>query len=176
MGTKVAAHAHGAEAIKRAIRAGVASVEHASLIDDEGIRLAKERGTYLVMDIYNDDYILAEYCDSGFPEKIMDEGTRRRPDSAREFPKGGTGGREARVRHRRRRVSARHEREAVRERSRMGLTAMQAIQTATVNAADLLGWCDKVGVVASRCRLRTSSRYRGDPLTGHLASSNASSS
>ena len=58
---RVAAHAHGAEGIKRAIRAGVSSVEHASFIDDEGIRLAKERGTYLVMDIYNDDYILAEY-------------------------------------------------------------------------------------------------------------------
>src|SRR4029077_4487939 len=54
-GRKVAAHAHGAEPIKRAIKAGVASVEHASLIDDEGIRLAKERGTFLVMDVYNDD-------------------------------------------------------------------------------------------------------------------------
>ncbi|HET7187577.1 MAG TPA: amidohydrolase family protein, partial [Gemmatimonadaceae bacterium] len=60
-GKKVAAHAHGAEAIKRALRAGVASVEHASLIDDEGLRLAKEKGAYLVMDIYNDDYIMAEY-------------------------------------------------------------------------------------------------------------------
>src|SRR6266550_2034339 len=56
-GRKVAAHAHGAEAIKRAVRAGVASVEHGSLIDDEGIRLMKEHGTYLVADIYNDDYI-----------------------------------------------------------------------------------------------------------------------
>ena len=48
---KVAAHAHGAEGIKRAIRAGVASIEHGSLVDDEGIRLMKERGTYLVADI-----------------------------------------------------------------------------------------------------------------------------
>jgi imidazolonepropionase-like amidohydrolase len=70
-GRKVAAHAHGAEPIKRAIRAGVASVEHASLIDDEGIRLAKEHGTYLVMDIYNDDYILSEYAKMGYPEKIL---------------------------------------------------------------------------------------------------------
>ena len=65
-GRKVAAHAHGAEAIKRALRAGVASVEHASLIDDEGIRLAKEKGAYLVMDIYNDDYIMAEYKRLGY--------------------------------------------------------------------------------------------------------------
>ena len=57
---RVAAHAHGAEGIKRAIRAGVNSVEHASFIDDEGIRLAKEKGAFLVMDIYNDDYIMTD--------------------------------------------------------------------------------------------------------------------
>src|SRR4029077_19518780 len=68
---KVAAHAHGAEGIKRAVRAGVASIEHGSLIDDEGIRMMKERGTYLVADIYNDDYILAEYARLNFPDKII---------------------------------------------------------------------------------------------------------
>src|SRR5439155_13557757 len=72
-GRKVAAHAHGAEGIKRAVRAGVASIEHGSLIDDEGIRLMKERGTYLVADIYNDDYILAEYTRLGYPQKIIDK-------------------------------------------------------------------------------------------------------
>src|SRR6058998_886900 len=72
-GRKVAANAHGAEAIKRAVRAGVASVEHGSLIDDEGIRLMKEHGTYLVADIYNDDYIIAEYTRLGFPQKIIDK-------------------------------------------------------------------------------------------------------
>src|SRR5205814_2157312 len=65
--------ANGAEAIKRAVRAGVASVEHGSLIDDEGIRLMKEHGTYLVADIYNDDYIIAEYTRLGFPQKIIDK-------------------------------------------------------------------------------------------------------
>src|SRR5207249_9005441 len=54
LGRKVAAHAHGTQSIKDAILAGVDSIEHASLIDDEGIRLAKEHGTFLVMDIYND--------------------------------------------------------------------------------------------------------------------------
>lgn len=57
---KVAAHAHGAGSIKDAIRAGVDSIEHASLIDDEGIALAKQKGTFLVFDIYNDDFILKE--------------------------------------------------------------------------------------------------------------------
>ena len=55
-GRKVAAHAHGTEAIKRAVAAGVASIEHGSLIDDEGIRMMKERGTYLVADVYDDDW------------------------------------------------------------------------------------------------------------------------
>ena len=71
---KVAAHAHGAEGIKDAIRAGVDSVEHCSLIDDEGIRLAKEKGTVLVFDIYNDEYILAEGPKNGvLPESIEKE-------------------------------------------------------------------------------------------------------
>jgi len=75
-GRKVAAHAHGAEAIKRALRAGVVSVEHASLIDDEGLALAKERGAWLAMDIYNDDFILEEYKRLGYPQKILDKEAR----------------------------------------------------------------------------------------------------
>lgn len=59
LGRKVAAHAHGTESIKDAIGAGIDSVEHSSLIDDEGIALAKQRGTFLVFDIYNDDCILS---------------------------------------------------------------------------------------------------------------------
>src|SRR6185437_10513775 len=56
-GTFVAAHAHGAEGIKRAVRAGVRSIEHGSLIGDEGIALMKQHGTWLVADIWNGDYI-----------------------------------------------------------------------------------------------------------------------
>src|SRR5262252_1143577 len=73
-GRKIAAHAHGAQGIKNAILAGIDSIEHASLIDDEGIRLAKEHGTYLVMDIYNDDFILQEGLKVGMlPESIEKE-------------------------------------------------------------------------------------------------------
>src|SRR5215510_2587774 len=72
-GKRVAAHAHGAEGIKRAVRAGVTSIEHGSLIDDEGVKMMKERGTYLVADIYNDDYILAEFAKLGYPEKIIEK-------------------------------------------------------------------------------------------------------
>src|SRR5690606_33279957 len=59
-GLKVAAHAHGADGIKAAIRAGIDTIEHASLIDDEGIRLARQHGTWLAMDIFNTEYTQAE--------------------------------------------------------------------------------------------------------------------
>ena len=74
LGRKVAAHAHGTQSIKDAIRAGIDSIEHSSLIDDEGIALAKQHGTYLVFDIYNDDYILQEGAKAGMlPEAIEKE-------------------------------------------------------------------------------------------------------
>jgi imidazolonepropionase-like amidohydrolase len=73
-GKKIAAHAHGAEGIKNAIRAGIDSIEHASLIDDEGIALAKQHGTYLDMDIYNDDYLLGKAIEFGLePENVEKE-------------------------------------------------------------------------------------------------------
>ena len=74
LGRKVAAHAHGTQSIKDAIRAGIDSIEHASLIDDESIALARQHGTYLVFDIYNDDYILQEGPKVGMlPESIEKE-------------------------------------------------------------------------------------------------------
>ncbi len=74
LGRKVAAHAHGTQAIKDAIKAGIDSIEHSSLIDDEGIALAKQHHTYLVFDIYNDDYILKEGAKAGMlPESIEKE-------------------------------------------------------------------------------------------------------
>jgi imidazolonepropionase-like amidohydrolase len=145
---KVAAHAHGAEGIKRAVRAGVASIEHGSLIDDEGIRLMKERGTYLVADIYNDDYILAEFARLQFPEKVLDKerqvGQKQRENFQRAaragvkiafgsdagvYPQGWNAKQFAFM-------------------VRWGLTSEQAIQAATADAADLMGWGDRVGRVA----------------------------
>ncbi|MFM7783874.1 MAG: amidohydrolase family protein, partial [Gammaproteobacteria bacterium] len=70
-GLRVAAHAHGAAGIKDAIRAGIDTIEHASLIDDEGIALAKKRGTYLSMDIYNSEYTQAEGRKNGVLEENM---------------------------------------------------------------------------------------------------------
>ncbi len=72
-GRKVAAHAHGTEGIKDAVRAGVDSIEHGSLIDAEGIQMMKARGTYLVADIYNDDYILGTAIEFGLPKENQEK-------------------------------------------------------------------------------------------------------
>ncbi|MDP9049353.1 MAG: amidohydrolase family protein [Acidobacteriota bacterium] len=72
-GRKIAAHAHGAQSIKWAIEAGIDSIEHASLVDDEGIALAKAHGTYFVMDIYNDDYILQVGPKIGMTEELLNK-------------------------------------------------------------------------------------------------------
>lgn len=70
-GSYATAHAHGAEGIKAAIRAGVRSIEHASLIDEEGLALAKAHGTMLVMDIFNGDYIDEIGTKEGWPEEYL---------------------------------------------------------------------------------------------------------
>ena len=72
-GMKVAAHAHGLEGIRAAIMAGVDSVEHSSLIDEQTIELAKSKGVYLAMDIYVSDFILGEGVDQGIPEYSLNK-------------------------------------------------------------------------------------------------------
>jgi imidazolonepropionase-like amidohydrolase len=162
-GRKVAAHVHGAEAIKRALRAGVASIEHASLIDDEGLALAKERGAYVVMDIYNDDYILAEYKRLGYPQKILDkeaEVGRAQRENFRKAVKSGVKlayGTDAGVYPHG--FNARQFAKMV----EWGLTPMQAIQSATTSAADLLGWADRIGSIAAG-RFADLIAVDGDPL------------
>ncbi len=149
-GRKVAAHAHGAEAIKMAIRAGVASIEHGSLIDDEGIRLMKERGTWLVSDIYNDDYIIAEYSRLGYPDKIIEKERlvgRLQRENFRKAAKAGVKiayGTDAGV------YPHGWNGKQLAKMVEWGLTPMQAIQAATVNAADLIsGGKLKVGQIAA---------------------------
>jgi imidazolonepropionase-like amidohydrolase len=149
LGRKVAAHAHGTSSIRDAIIAGVDSIEHASLIDDNGIRLAKEKGTYLVMDIYNDDYILQEGERVGIlPESLAKEralGQLQRDNFRKAFAAGcrmafGTD------------AGVYPHGDNARQFFYMvkyGMTSMQAIQAATINAADLLGWKDHVGSISA---------------------------
>jgi len=144
-GRKTCAHAHGTEAIKMAVKAGVASVEHGSFIDEEGIKLMKEHGTYLVADIYNDDYILSEYTNLGYPQKIINKeklvGKKQRENFARAVEKGVkiAFGTDAGV------YPHGWNAKQFYYMVKFGLTPMQAIQAATVNAADLLGWKSKTG-------------------------------
>ena len=148
-GKKVAAHAHGAEGIKMATRAGVASIEHGSLIDDEGIRLMKERGTYLVGDAYNHEYIMAEFKRLGYPEQILKKeslvGELQRENLKRAVAAGvkTAFGTDAGV------FPHGWNAKQFVFLVKCGMTPLQAIQAATVSAADLLGWSDRVGTVAS---------------------------
>ncbi|MGB9103733.1 MAG: amidohydrolase family protein [Terriglobales bacterium] len=164
LGRKVAAHAHGAESIKDAIRAGIDSIEHSSLIDDEGIRLAKEHGTYLVFDIYNDDYILAMGEKAGMlPESIEKEkqiGRLQRENFRKAFQAGAkmAFGTDAGVYP---------HGDNARQFAKMvewGMKPLDAIQAATINAADLLGWSAQVGTL-EKGRYADLIAVDGDPLT-----------
>jgi imidazolonepropionase-like amidohydrolase len=163
-GRKVAAHAHGTEGIKRAIAAGVASIEHASLIDDEGIRMAKERGTYLVADVYNDDYILAEFSRLGYPDKIIEKEKKIGRLQRENFQKAVLAG--AKIAYGTDAGVYPHGWNAKQfaHMVRWGMTPMQALQAATIHAADLIGRSDKVGQIAAG-RLADLIAVEGDPTS-----------
>ncbi len=147
-GRKTCAHAHGTESIKMAVKAGVASVEHGSFLDDEAIRMMREKGTYLVADIYNDDYIMSEYKRLGYPDKILEKerlvGKTQRESFAKAVKAGVkiAFGTDAGV------YPHGWNAKQFKYMVQYGLTPIQAIQAATVQAADLLGWTAKVGSIS----------------------------
>jgi imidazolonepropionase-like amidohydrolase len=144
-GLRVEAHAHSPEGIKNAIRAGVASVEHASMIDDEGIALAKQHGTYLDMDIYDEECIQEDGRNGKMPKDFLEHdaqlGQIQRDNFRKALAAGvkmsfgtdagvcayGTSGKQFAF------------------MVKYGMTPMQAIQAATSNAADLLGHSSEIG-------------------------------
>ncbi len=139
LGLKVAAHAHGAAGIKDALRAGVDTIEHASLADDEAMALAKAKGLAFDMDIYNDDFILGEGAKMGMlPESLAKERSigRLQRETFRRAVKAGvimTFGTDAGVYP---------HGDNGRQFAKMvewGMTPMQAIQAATTTAARMLG-------------------------------------
>lgn len=162
-GKRVTAHAHGAEGAKAAIRAGVRSIEHGSLLDDEALSMMKKRGVYLVADIYNGDYIDEVGTREGWPAETLqknrdttdtqravfrkavkmgvkiaygtDSGVYPHGDNAKQLP--------YMVKH--------------------GMSPMQAIASATMNAAVLLGWEKDVGAI-SVGRFADMIAVDGDPL------------
>lgn len=162
-GIKVTAHAHGAEGIKMAVRAGVDSIEHGSFLDDEGIRLMKERGTYLSADIYNDDYILAEYAKFNTPQVIIDKEKLVGRIQRENFKKAVQAG-----------VKIAYGTDAgvyphgwnAKQFAKMvewGMTPMAAIQASTVGNADLFGWSDRIGSITAG-KFADIVAVEGDPL------------
>jgi len=162
-GLRVAAHAHSAEGIKNAIRAGVASVEHATMIDDEGITLAKQHGAYLDMDIYDEECIEEQGRNGTMPADFLEHdrqlGELQRQNFRKAVKAGvklsfgtdagvceyGTAGKQFAF------------------MVKYGMTPMQAIQAATSSAADLLGRTDQIGSVKSG-KFADLVAITGDPL------------
>src|SRR3984957_2187351 len=163
LGLRVAVHAHGTSGIKDAIRAGVDTVEHASLADEEAFALAKQHGTYFSMDIYDDDYIMAEGDKNGVFRESMEKermlGLKQRQTFSAAFKAGvkmifGTDG------------GVYPNGDNAKQFVTMvtwGMSSMQAIQAATVTAAEALGRSQDVGAI-SVGRYGDLIAVAGDPL------------
>ncbi len=163
LGMKVAAHAHGDEGINAAIRAGIDTIEHASLASDATIALAKAHGTFFDMDIYNDDYILATGTANGTSQESLDKekaiGLAQRQTFQRAVRAGvkmafatdagvyphGTNARQFAT------------------MVKWGMTPLQAIQAATVNASEALGRPDVGGLAPGQWGDMIA--VAGDPLS-----------
>ena len=162
-GTYATAHAHGAEGIKSAIRAGARSIEHASLIDDEGLALAKEKDVWLVMDIYNGDYIEEVGTREKWPAEYLRK-NRETTDLQRQgFAKAvklgvkiGYGTDSGVYPHG---MNARQLAYMV----KYGMSPMQAVQSATVEPARLMGKTADLGLIAPG-RLADMIAVEGDPM------------
>ena len=161
-GLKVAAHAHSADGIKIAVRAGVASIEHGTYLDDEGIRMMKERGTYLVADIYDAEWI-RQGAKTGYPEDFatkQPEGDEIQRQAFRKAAKAGVKiafGTDASVYPHG--LNARQFAWQV----KYGQTPMEAIRSATTSAAELIGRDPDIGAIAPGKRADLIA-VAGDPL------------
>jgi imidazolonepropionase-like amidohydrolase len=144
-GKKVAAHAHGTRAIIEAVKAGADTIEHGSVLDNEAIRLMKEHGTVLVADIYDDDFILQHGKEYGYTdenlakEKMLGQkqrdGFRRAVEAGVKVAYGTDTGS----------IPFGQNGKQFFYMVKYGLTPMQAIQSATTWAADVMNWSDRVG-------------------------------
>lgn len=146
-GKKVAAHAHGTEGINRAVQAGVNSVEHCSILDDATIKLMKEKGTYMVPTLYALDYIIDTYAKKGFPEKIINKAKGIKIEKEASFSRAIKAG--VKIAYGTDAAVIPHGWNAKDfvYMVKAGMTPMQAIQSATINAADLLEMKTKTGSI-----------------------------
>jgi imidazolonepropionase-like amidohydrolase len=146
-GVFVAAHAHGVEGIKAAIRAGVRSIDHGSLIDDEGIELLIQHGTWLVADVYCGDWIADEGTRAGWPAEVLAKNEASTAAQREGFTKAVRAG--ARIAFGTDSGVYPHGTNAIQfgYQVRLGQTPLDAIRSATIAAAELMGWEDRVGSV-----------------------------
>lgn len=148
-GLKVASHAHGAEGIINALIAGADTIEHASFIDDEGIALSIERGAALSMDIYVTEYILGEGASAGILEESLEKerktGATQRSNFTKAVNAGATivFGSDAGV------YPHGQNAKQFSRMTRFGMTPLQAIQSATITAAEVLGLEYDVGKITA---------------------------
>jgi imidazolonepropionase-like amidohydrolase len=164
VGKKVAAHAHGAESIRQAIAAGVDTIEHASYLDDAGIAAALEDGhVALAMDVYNGDYIDTEGRKAGWPEEFLRKNVETTEIQRQAFTKAVKAGvpivfaTDAGVYPHG--LNARQFPIMVAR----GMTPLQAIQSATIVAAQFMGWSSRVGSVEAD-KFGDVIAVKGDPL------------
>jgi len=145
----VAAHAHGAEGIKRAIRAGVRSIEHGSLMDDESIEMMVEHGTYLVADIYCGDWIEEQGRREGWSPSVLrknEETTEAQRDGFRKAVAAGVKiayGTDSGV------YPHAFVARQLPYMVRYGMTPMEGLRAATIVAAELMGWEGRVGSISA---------------------------
>jgi imidazolonepropionase-like amidohydrolase len=147
LGRKVAAHAHGAEGIRWAAEAGVDSVEHGSYLDDAGIAAMKEHGTYLVPTLYLGDWMIDNAGLTHLPPPLLAKAQEVIPAARKNIAHAFAGG--VKVAFGTDAAVYPHGLNAheFAVMVKLGLTPQQAIQAATLNAADLLGWTGKVGTL-----------------------------
>jgi len=163
LGRKVAAHAHGALGIRYAVQAGVDSIEHGSFVDEEDIQLMKQRGTYLVPTLYLMDWFMENYQKMGLTENMLAKARVVMPaarenigHAIHEGVKIAFGTDAAVYPHG---LNA-HEFPVM---VKLGMTPLGAIQASTVNAADLIGWSDRVGAIEPG-KFADLVAVEGDPL------------
>jgi imidazolonepropionase-like amidohydrolase len=162
-GLRVEAHAHNPEGIKNAIRAGVASVEHATLIDDEGIALAKKNGIYLDMDIYDEECIQEAGRKGTIPLDFLEHDRALGETQRQNFRKAVEAGVKMAFGTDLGVCPYGTSPNQFAFMVRYGMTPMQAIQAATSNAADLLGHSDVIGSIKPG-RSADIVAVSGDPL------------
>jgi imidazolonepropionase-like amidohydrolase len=162
-GTFVAAHAHGAEGIKNAVRAGVRTIEHGSFLDDEGIALMVKHGTWLVADIYNGDYISEVGTRDGWPEDVLRKNRETTDTQRAAFAKAVKAG--VRIGYGTDSGVYPHGNNARQfaYMIRYGMTPIDAIRAATTSASASLGRSQELGSIAPG-KFANIIAVNGDPL------------